>query len=275
MGTPGPDPRSRVDEVTFWFHSIDVGDGIVTPGMKSAETLASELDSLQLPPLQGKSVLDIGAWDGYFSFAAEEAGAEHVVAMDQYVWEFDLYPWTLNREEQRAWLAEQGLDPKGSYQPEELPGVHHPGELPGMAGFTTARELRGSRVEPLVADLMTVDLSELGTFDVVLYLGVLYHIKDPLMALRRLRELTSELAVVETSIMAVPGYEDAALWRFIEDRELNGDPTNWWQPNDKGLEGMLRAAGFSRIESMVGPPAPEAIGGSEPQQFRAVVHAHP
>jgi tRNA (mo5U34)-methyltransferase len=198
-----------------------------------------------------------------------------VVALDHYVWQFDLYPWTLDREGQRAWLAEQGMDPDVAYQPEELPGVYRPDELPGMAGFTTARELRGSRVEPVVTDFMTADLEALGAFDVVLYLGVLYHVKDPFLALRRLREVTREVAVVETSIMALAGYEDAALWRFMEGRELEHDPTNWWQPNAKALEDMLGAAGFSRVERLVGPPPPDEIGGTEPQQFRAVVHAYP
>jgi tRNA (mo5U34)-methyltransferase len=267
--------RRRVDEVTFWFHSFDFGGGVTTQGHKSAETLAAELESLRLPSLDGKAVLDVGAWDGYFSFAAEERGATRVVALDHYVWQFDLYPWTLDREGQRAWLSRHGMDPDVAYQPEDLPGVYRPDELPGRQGFDTARELLGSKVEPVVADLVTTDLDALGTFDVVLYLGVLYHVKDPFLALRRLREVTRELAIIETSIMALPGHEDAMLWRFMEGRELDHDPTNWWQPNAAALEGMLTAAGFSQVERVVGPPAPDRIGGTEPQQFRAVIHARP
>jgi tRNA (mo5U34)-methyltransferase len=266
--------RPRIEDVTFWFHSIDVGEGVVTPGQKSAEGLREELASLDLPPLAGKSVLDIGAWDGYFSFAAEERGAARVVALDHYVWQFDLYPWTLSPEEQREWLRSHGRDPDVALQPEQLPGVYRPDELPGMEGFSTARSLRGSAVEPVVADFMETDLDDLGTFDVVLYLGVLYHIRDPFLALRRLREVTREVAIVETSIMALPGYEENALWQFFEGRELDQDPTNWWQPNAAGLEAGLLGAGFSRVERKVGPPPPEQVGGSEPQQYRAVVHAY-
>jgi tRNA (mo5U34)-methyltransferase len=265
----------RIDDVTFWFHSIDVGGGVVTPGQKSADVLRTELESLGLPPLAGKSVLDVGAWDGYFSFAAEEQGAARVVALDHYVWQFDLYPWTLSPEEQRAWLRSKGADPDATYQPEGLPDVHRPDELPGKAGFDAARALRRSAVEPVVADFMTMDLAEVGAFDVVLYLGVLYHIKDPFLALRRLREITREVAIVETSIMALPGYEDNALWHFFEGRELDRDPTNWWQPNAAGLEAGLLGAGFSRVERRVGPPPPAQVGGTEPQQYRAVVHAYP
>jgi tRNA (mo5U34)-methyltransferase len=268
--------QRRVEDVTFWFHSIDVGEGVVTPGQKSADVLRGELDSLDLPPLAGKSVLDIGAWDGYFSFAAEERGAARVVALDHYVWQFDLYAWTLSPEEQQEWLRSHGVDPGGPpLQPDQLPGVYRPEELPGMEGFTTARSLRDSAVEPVVADFMETDLDALGTFDVVLYLGVLYHIRDPFLALRRLREVTREVAIVETSIMAVPGYEEYALWQFFEGVELDHDPTNWWQPNAAGLEAGLLGAGFSRVERKVGPPPPEQVGGSEPQQYRAVTHAYP
>ena len=61
----------------------------------------------------------------------------------------------------------------------------------------------------------------------------------------------------------------------MEGRELDHDPTNWWQPNAAALDGMLAAAGFSQVERAVGPPAPDRIGGTEPQQFRAVIHARP
>src|SRR5438128_9146963 len=77
---------AAVAAVPEWFHSIDVGCGVVTPGRKSATQLADELDHLQLGNLTGLTVLDIGANDGYFSFAAEERGASRVVALDYFTW---------------------------------------------------------------------------------------------------------------------------------------------------------------------------------------------
>ena len=73
--------QDAVDQL-LWFHSHDLGSGVRTVGIKSAETLQREWEVLSLPPLDGKSVLDIGAWDGWFSFRCEEAGAERVVALD-------------------------------------------------------------------------------------------------------------------------------------------------------------------------------------------------
>src|SRR2546426_11008818 len=87
---PPPDPAVQaVAAVPGWFHSIEVGDGVVTPGHKSNEALAGELRLLRLPDLHGLSVLDIGAWDGYFSFACERMGAQRVVALDHYAWSVD------------------------------------------------------------------------------------------------------------------------------------------------------------------------------------------
>jgi len=68
--------------VPAWFHSLDLGGGLQTAGVKSHSDLASELEALRLPELRAKSVLDIGAWDGFYSFEAERAGASRVVALD-------------------------------------------------------------------------------------------------------------------------------------------------------------------------------------------------
>src|ERR1700694_579592 len=82
--------KRHIDAVPFWFHSIDVGHGISTPGKKTVEALRDELESLRLPDMIGKTVLDIGACDGFYSFEAERSGASAVTALDHYVWSMDL-----------------------------------------------------------------------------------------------------------------------------------------------------------------------------------------
>jgi tRNA (mo5U34)-methyltransferase len=70
-------------EVRDWFHRIDLGDGIVTPRVDDSP---NKLSALGMPvDLSGKTVLDIGAWDGFFSFEAERRGAI-VMASDYYCW---------------------------------------------------------------------------------------------------------------------------------------------------------------------------------------------
>src|SRR5882724_2774812 len=66
----------------FRYHSIELPDGSVLPGLQTVEHLRWRLDLFRLPEdLHGKRVLDIGAWDGWFSFECERRGAE-VVAVD-------------------------------------------------------------------------------------------------------------------------------------------------------------------------------------------------
>jgi tRNA (mo5U34)-methyltransferase len=251
--------------VSFWWHSIDLGDGVVSDGRRTAEDLAGEWATLELPDLRGKTVLDVGAWDGYFSFQAEKQGAARVVALDHYAWSLDLAGEARYRQECRA----NGTAPAPS---ESVPELWRPSDLPGKAGFDTAHRALGSSVESVVGDLMTMDLDRLGTFDVVLYLNVLSHMRHPLLALERLARVTRELLVISTDAVAVPGFEHHAFWEFFETDELDGDASNWWAPNRRALAALCRTAGFARVESRndrrVRPPSNDAL-----HRYRLVARA--
>jgi tRNA (mo5U34)-methyltransferase len=238
--------EEMVRSVPFWWHSINLGNGVTTNGFKSPSQLTHELESLQVPDLGGKSVLDIGAWDGFFSFEAERRGAKRVLALDHYTWSLDL------AEHFKYWreCQERGITPE---QYHKTP-YWRPSELPGKRGYDTAHRAMDSKVETLVADFMEMDLNEIGTFDVVLYLGVLYHMENPLEALKRVAAVTGEVAIIETEAVVFPGYEHLAVCEFFESNELNADVSNWWAPNEKALAGMCRAAGFKRVEIIVEPP---------------------
>jgi tRNA (mo5U34)-methyltransferase len=205
------DLQARVDAIRWW-HSIDLGHGIVTPGVDQAQ--AERLSRLHLPPdLSGRSVLDIGAWDGFFSFETERRGAARVVAADHYSWHGT------------GWGTGQG-----------------------KAGFQLAREALGSRVEDVDVDVMDLSPERLGTFDLVLFLGVLYHLPNPLLALERVASVASDFLVLETVVDMVGFGRPAAA--FYPGRELNGDPTNWWGPNEAAVHGMLRSVGFTRVTTV-------------------------
>jgi tRNA (mo5U34)-methyltransferase len=271
--TDQTDLAARVSALS-WHHSIPLGDGLVTPGR--AHHFA-DLEAT-FPEFEGRSVLDIGAWDGYYSFLAERSGAARVVALDHYVWGVDL--WARNRywEEckARGALPDQGRDETEYWRP----------ELPGRRGFELAHEALGSKVEPVVADFMTADLDDLGTFDVVLFLGVLYHLREPLTALERLRLLTGGVAVIENEGIVVPRHEDDPLLRFFPGDELGGDYGNWFATSERALHAMCRAAGFGHVETVVGPPSPSSHArvrvpgvrrarSEAPARYRIVVHASP
>jgi tRNA (mo5U34)-methyltransferase len=242
--------EAAIKSSPYWFHSIELAPGIMTPGRKSPEQLEEQVRSSQLPDLRGKTVLDIGAFDGYFSFVAERLGAAKVTALDHYVWSFDQPEYVKARQEAERAGPE--------YPPPHESRQWRPDELPGRRPFDMARAILGSKVEPVVGDFMTMDLSTLGQFDVVLYLGVLYHMEDPLRAMRRVFEVTAPggLVVIQSNAMEIPRLEDRPMCEFIPGRELNNDPSNWWIPNAKALEGLCRAAGFREVTIISGRPVP-------------------
>ncbi|HEV8254973.1 MAG TPA: DUF1698 domain-containing protein [Vicinamibacteria bacterium] len=207
-----------------WYHTIDLGGGVVTPGVDDTPLRLARLD---LPAsLAGKTVLDVGAWDGFFSFEAERRGAARVVATDHYSW-------------------------------------HGPG-WGTKAGFLLARQALGSRVEDLDVDVMDLTPERVGVFDVVLFLGVLYHLRHPLLALERLAAVTRELLVVETVVDLV-GLRRPAM-AFYPRGELNRDPSNWWGPNPAAVRAMLETVGFSRVRTVT--PLP----GAPFRALRAAYH---
>jgi tRNA (mo5U34)-methyltransferase len=190
--------------------------------------------------------LDINSWDGFFAFEAERRGAKRVVALDQYMWAMDLAEHSKYCNE----CKELGIAPA----PYHMMPYYKPDQLPGKAGFDTAHKALNSQVEVIVGDFMEMDLKTFGTFDVVLYLGSLYHMENPLQALRRLASITKEVAIVESEAAEFPGAGDHALFEFFESNELQGDVSNWWAPNEKGLAGICRAAGFRNVDVITGSP---------------------
>ena len=258
--------RQRLVDEIQWHHSIRVGDDVVTRGGKTLEHHHDDIKRLQLPNLAGKSVLDVGAWDGYYTFMAEGAGASRVVALDHYVWSVDYKKATEYTTRQ--------LD---SRQPirafHTVPELWDPNGLPGKRGFDLVHRLLDSRAEVVVGDFMTMDVSALGTFDVVLFLGVIYHLEEPLRALRRVRQLTHGFAAIETEAVLLPGPPGRPLWQFVDAAQLNDDPTIWWVPTAEGLRAMCLAAGFSRAEIVTGPPMRSRFRRGRAMNYRGVVHA--
>lgn len=206
--------RQRLADVPFWYHTMYLGHGLLARG--SRDTIAL-LPSLQLPSsLSGKTVLDIGSAEGFFGFECEARGAARVVAVD-------LPPPRSRRVTQER-----------------------------------LKDLFASTVELVEGDVEEPDVLTGLTADVVLFLGVLYHLQNPFLALCRLRQITRQALYVESHVVnaGMPklppfGEEEPPIAVFYERSELAGDPSNWWGPNVSCLRGMLRAAGFSRVEVLM------------------------
>lgn len=267
--------RAGADSID-WYHSIDLGQGVVTRGVSTADITLSEA---QLPDFTERSVVDIGTWDGYYAFFAEQHGAARVVALDHYVWGVDIPA----RDRYWAECQANGVLPDHTRDVSDF----FRDELPGRRGFDFARAALGSKVKPVVADFATTDLEALGTFDVALYLGVLYHMMEPLTCLRRLRAVTREVAVIETVALHIPAFAEYGLLEFFDDGDLNRDYGNWYTPTITALRRLALAAGFSRVEIVKGPPdlrrasrkgrLLSAATGRIPAiftRYRAAVHAY-
>jgi tRNA (mo5U34)-methyltransferase len=201
----GEDVRRRV-EALRWYHTIDLGQGIVTRGVDDTPLRLARLD---LPlSFAGRTVLDVGAWDGFFSFDAERRGASRVVATDHYSW--------------------HGLGW---------------GTSDGKAGFKLAREVLGSHVEDVDLDVMELSPERVGTFDVVLFLGVLYHLRHPLLALERIASVTGPFDT--GNVVDMVGFAGRP-WRSIQpgtgrrSDELVG-------PNEPACIGMPQSCGFQAV----------------------------
>ena len=246
-----------------WYHEIDLGNGVLTPGMKSQKDILREWSLFGLGDLAGSSVLDIGGIDGAYAFQAEQAGARRAAVLDHYLWATDgdhyarIYHDHINR----------GTTPPAPHES----AAWHPATTPTRWRFDTAKQALGSRVEAIPMNFMDCDLARVGVWDVVLYLGVLYHMPDPVRALARVAAVTREQAIIETEAMYIRGHPEA-LWRFFADGELNHDRTNWWAPNLNALMGLIGVAGFSNAEVLVGEPT-DSDRSTGPHHYRAIVRA--
>jgi tRNA (mo5U34)-methyltransferase len=189
-----------------WYHSFELPGGTRIEGYVQIDTLRQRYARFPIPAnLTGKRVLDIGAWDGWFSFEAEMHGAE-VTAID----------------------------------------------CVEIANFLEIQKKLASRVSYRILDFYELPEAGLGAFDFVFCLGILYHLKHPLLALEIVCALTTDTAVVESFVI------DASTWRehqdevptmeFYETDELGNQLDNWIGPSVSCLMAMCRAAGFARVE---------------------------
>ena len=194
-----------------WVHSIDLGGGLVTKGKWGpANRLIREgLDRIDF---NGKKVLDIGCWDGLWSFEAEKRGAAEVYATD--------------------YISQRSFRDQNT--------------------FSLAHKILGSKVK-YHPNISVYDIKELGVhdFDVVIFCGVYYHLKHPLLAFTRLREAMREggTLLVEGPVFS---RTDEVFSRFYYHNWLDTDRSNWWVPTITCLRQWIECSFFD-IVSEAGP----------------------
>jgi tRNA (mo5U34)-methyltransferase len=187
-----------------WVHSIDLGNGIVTPGKWGAPSalVRQAFDNIDF---RGKKVLDIGCWDGLWSFEAEKRGAALVFATD-YISQRSF------REQPTFRLAHTALKSRVHYHPNV--SVFNVGSL-GVADF-----------------------------DVVLFSGVYYHLRDPLLAFARLRQVIREGG---TMLVEGPAFRNtrSSFAQFYYRDWFHNDASNWWVPSTRCLHEWIESSFFT------------------------------
>ena len=218
----------------------DSGAGPLSREASIRRRFERRLRLLRIPDdLTGWTVLDVGAWHGFFSFECERRGAERVLAVDRYAW--DRF---------------------------------------GADEFLAARERLGSSVEQRRVDVHDLDPAEVGRFDLVLLLGVFYHLRNPLQALERLRAVTKRLLICETHVLLPFVHERWPLVPFFpgDEQARQARCEMCAMPTLAALTQMLEAAGFSAVETVYTPSFRYwkkflALVTNRPRSGRGIVHA--
>ena len=206
-----------------WYHKIDLG-GVVTPGYMPHFAPAYKIPD----DLTGKRVLDVGAWDGYWTFEALKRGAKEVVAIDD---------WS------------------------DMPNVFKEPRVEWDT-FDFAKETLGytdDQCKRISMSLYNISLAEHGAFDVVFFFGALYHCRYPLLALDKLSGVCLNEIYIESAVCndfspyrggLGKGYdkENDVVMEFYPTDQFAKMPTNWWSPTTTCLSQMLFAAGWKDVD---------------------------
>ena len=231
--------QQRINAIT-WCHPLTLGGIETRPQWHVRRRFQRRLKFLQIPQdLTGKTVLDIGAWDGFFSFECERRGAKRVLAVDTFSW--DTY---------------------------------------GKDGFLLAHEMLKSKVEHQRCAAEDIDPATLGTFDLVLFLGVFYHLRSPIQVLDRIRRVTTGTLILETHALVPAFHENYPLVSFFPGDGLEAGLKYEFsaEPTLEALRQMLRSSGFSKVDikhtpSMRWLKKVKAAITTRPESGRAIIHA--
>ena len=151
-----------------------------------------------------------------------------------------------------------------------------------MEEFRAAHTRLGSRVESQRLDVHDLDVDAIGQFDLVLLLGVFYHLRNPLAALERIARVTRRLLICETHVLLPFIHERYPLVSFFPGDERAGEQTHdlCGIPTMTALTEMLRFSGFSDVQTVYRPSFRYwkkfvALVTTRPQSGRGIVHARP
>jgi len=226
----------QVAAVPFWYHKIDLGNNVITPGWAPHDESMYKVP----PDMTGRRVLDCGAWDGFWTFKAIRQGAEFVQAIDDF------------------------SDTLGNYANVD--------RAPAWQTFDLCAEaLQVSQDRFCRQEMSVYDVASLGMqFDHIFCFGLLYHLRHPLLALDVLRSVCKGTIHIETAILdncksayVDFGYDgDEQSLEFYPHSEYGSNPSNWWVGTLKCWHAMVEAAGFKNVTSWKLTDTPRSLSES-------------
>lgn len=205
-----------------WYHSIDLGHGVVTPGFFDHRP---RLDHYHLPEsLEGKRVLDVATFDGFWALEFEKRGASEVVAVDlARVGQIDLAPSV------RASMTEDEL------------------KAPLGNGFRAVRQILGSNVKREEISVYDLSPERIGRFDFVFCSDLLIHLQNPVRALQAIHSVCDGSAqFVELCDMSMQRHGPYNLLNYMGAKSDH----IWWNFGEGTLMEMIRDAGFAQVEEI-------------------------
>lgn len=215
--------QKKVDSFPFWYHRIELPFGIVTPGWSPINKEAYLVPG----DLTGKRILDVGAWDGFWTFEALKRGAQQVVAIDDFSDFMGSDPSI-----RKAWETFDLCKEAFGYSDEQC-----------------------QRIDMSVYD---VSKEQLGLFDIVFFFGTFYHLRHPLLALDKLAPLCTGEIYVESAVLdhyspynggLGCGFKDGQiLMEFYPEKQYGSNITNWWVPTLDCLGLLVKSSGFPNVE---------------------------
>jgi len=234
----------RISEVE-WYHSIDLGHGVVTPGIFDHRPFLSDY---HLPEnFKDMRVLDVATYDGFWAFEFERRGATEVVAMDIGTWkEIDIPPRI------RSEASKEMLDKETG------------------SGFHIARDILGSRVQRKIMNVYDLSPELMGKFDFVFCGDLLLHLMNPMKALQNIHSVVSGFAYIVDVFIPEYGEDDSnAILRYT-------GGTNrmvWWRFGLGCLKKMIKDAGFTEVEVL--SKFEFSLHGQQEKYWHVVFKAYP
>jgi tRNA (mo5U34)-methyltransferase len=214
----------------YWYHCIDLGNGMVTDGDYD---LRPSLKYYDFPDrMEGWNVLDVGRGSGFFAFEFEARGACVTATDIQSFLEWDFVGGETRKNE----LLNQIPDVKG-FTRQHITGA-----------FEFARTARKSTVESVLVSAYKMAPEAFGgkTFDLVFAGSITSHLRDPILAFEKIRKLTRRKCIVAAPSLGEGVAVDQPLMRLVG--TMDSDRRSWWCLTGGCLVEMLRCAGFREAQ---------------------------